>query len=64
MAAFYETDDEKSTISTPSLDLTAELYLGAKKHYVSIVYSFRTPFDRLFTVVNHRVTVGYRFRFE
>jgi hypothetical protein len=64
MAAFYETDDEKSTIKTPSLDLTAGLYLGAKKHYVSIVYSFRTPFDRLFTAINHRLTMCYRFRFE
>lgn len=64
MAAFYEIDDEKNTLLTPALDLTAGLITGPKKYYASIAYSFRTPFEQIFTAVNHRAVLGFGFRFH
>jgi TolB-like protein len=61
MVAFYETADEKNTLTIPALDITTGVYLGQKSHYLKIAYSLRVPFT--FNAVNHRIVLGYSYRF-
>jgi hypothetical protein len=64
MAAFYETGDEKNRFIIPAAEVTAGLYLGRKNHYCRISYTLRTPFEQFFGVLNHKLTIGYSYRWE
>jgi TolB-like protein len=64
MAAFYETGDEKNRYTIPTAEVTTGLYLGRKNHYCRIAYTLRTPFEQFFGVLNHKLTLGYSYRWE
>jgi TolB-like protein len=62
MAAFYEIAGEKAVPTVPAFETTAGIYLGREGSYFRIAYALRVPFT--FDVVNHKLALGYSFRFE
>jgi hypothetical protein len=60
MLAFYTYEGERRSYTVPALDLTAGLYVGEGRHYMTIAYTFRTDFGQ----ANHKVSLGYSYRFR
>jgi hypothetical protein len=63
MTAFYTGNGEDNAFYVPIFDITTGVYLGNGSHYFTLEYTLRTPFERIFEAVNHKLTVGYSFRF-
>jgi hypothetical protein len=59
MVAFYQEEGKNSIFSVPAFDVTTGLYLGKGSHYFTFEYTLRTTFE----AVNHKVALGYSFRF-
>jgi hypothetical protein len=60
MLAFYAYEGDRRSYTVPALDLTAGLYLGEGRHYMTIAYTLRTDFGR----ANHKVSLGYSYRLK
>ncbi|GHU99772.1 hypothetical protein FACS189483_09390 [Spirochaetia bacterium] len=67
MMAFYGENGEDTSLQTPVFDLSTGFYFGANHRYFSISYSLRTPIDpplkQFFAVLNHKVSIGFSYRF-
>jgi TolB-like protein len=64
MMAFYKTGDEQEVIKIPAAEATAGFYFGRKNYYFRIAYAPRTLIEDFFSVINHKVTIGYSYRWE
>jgi hypothetical protein len=64
MTAFYATGDEKNLFRIPAAEGTAGFYLGSKRRYFKVAWTLRTPTEEFFSVLNHKVTIGYSYRWE
>jgi hypothetical protein len=59
MLSFYSYEGEGTSYAVPALDLTTGWYAGKGRHYATAAYTLRTNFQR----VNHKVSLGYSYRF-
>jgi hypothetical protein len=59
MLAFYTLEGERKPYAVPAFDVTAGLYVGKKRHYLTAGYTLRTDFGR----INSKVSLGYSYRF-
>jgi hypothetical protein len=64
MMAFYTGSGEDSASYVPAFDAATGLYIGKNHHYFTLTYTFRTRITFEFEAVNHKVAVGYSFRFR
>jgi TolB-like protein len=58
--AHYKDDADTRSASIWALDATGGIYVGVGHLYFNIAYTLRTDFER----INHKVSVGYMFRFN
>jgi TolB-like protein len=61
MMAFYSGNGENNAFYLPAFDAESGFYLGGGRHYVTISYTLRTT---TFETVNHKIALGYIFRFR
>jgi hypothetical protein len=64
MMAFYSGNGENNASYVPALDAATGLYLGKNHHYLTLSYALRTKITFEFKAVNHKVTLGYSYRFR
>jgi hypothetical protein len=64
MMAYYSGNGEDNVFYVPALDAVTGLYLGKNHHYFTLSYTLRTIIPLEFETVNHKVTVGYSYRFR
>jgi TolB-like protein len=62
--AFYAAGDEKNLFRIPAAEAAAGLYLGRNHHYFRAAYALRTPIEQIFGALNHKIILGYSFRWE
>jgi hypothetical protein len=60
MIAFYSKDNESYTPMIPTFDANIGILYGKDNHYLSAIYTMRTTFE----VYNHKMSVGYTYRFK